>query len=129
MTSQPSSHFNNAMTFLLANVSPTPLHPVNTPYDPIVLLLPGFVCTVLGNGGCPLQSAYLQPRVRKIVHVIFVKRLHVTFDIILMYCYVFIRTYKYILNSVFLVVLHITYLLSCPHFVKDRLELTSRFFG
>lgn len=128
MTSQTSSHFNNAMTFLLAKVSPTPLQPVNTPYDPIVLLLPGFVCIVLGNGSCPLQGAYLLPRVRKIVHVIFVKRLRITFDIIFVYLYVFIRTYKYIRNSVFLVVLHVTYLLSCPHFVKERLELTSRFF-
>jgi hypothetical protein len=130
MTSQPSSHFINAMTFLLANFSPTPLHPVNT-RTPSSYCSCQVSCVLLWGMEVVLsfQGAYLRQRVRKVVHVIFVKQLHITFDITLAYLYVCIHTYKYIRNSVFLVVVHITYLLSCPHFVKEGLELTSRFFG
>jgi hypothetical protein len=40
-----------------------------------------------------------------------------------------VNTCKHIRNSVFLVVLHLTYLLSCPRFVKEGLELRSCFSG
>lgn len=59
------------MTFLLANVSSTPFHPVKTPYALVMLLLPGFVSIVLGDESWPSQGAYLRPRSRKVVHVIF----------------------------------------------------------